>query len=357
MTKPEDATLWKSGQLRALTMEMARVTEAAALAAARWLGRGDKWHADDAATKAMREVLREIDIDGTVVIGEGELDEAPMLYIGEHVGSGAGPRVDIAVDPLEGTNILARGEGGAIAVIAAAPRGALLHAPDMYMDKIAVGPRARGHVHLDAPVRDNIRAVAKALDKRVEDVVVVLLDRPRNEHILEEIRNLGARARLIRDGDVSPALATCDERSGVDMLLGRGGAPEGVISAVALKCLGGDFQGRLVPQHEEELARMASMGIQDPARVLMLEDLVKSEDALFAATGITDGALLQGVRFLPGETALTHTIVARAWTRTVREIHGRHHLPSKPTPYRGEQDSPAAGIPKGTPTPVEAGDA
>ncbi|MBE3562227.1 MAG: class II fructose-bisphosphatase [Hydrogenibacillus schlegelii] len=324
----------KSAGLRLLTLEMARVTEAAALSAAQWMGRGDKWQADDAATQAMRAVLGQIAIDGTVVIGEGELDEAPMLYIGERVGTGDGPAVDIAVDPLEGTNLLATGAPGSIAVLAVAPRGALLGAPDMYMEKIAVGPKARGRVSLDRPVEENIRAVADALGKRVEDVVVVLLDRPRNQYILDAIRAVGARARLISDGDISPALATCFEETGIDMMMGIGGAPEGVVTAVAMKSLGGDFQGRLVPQNDEEIARLKAMGVNEPTRLFTLDDLVKSDDAVFSATGVTDGPLLPGVRFLPGGIAHTVTLVARAKTRTVRFIHGRHHLATKPEAVR-----------------------
>ncbi|MBE3595418.1 MAG: class II fructose-bisphosphatase [Hydrogenibacillus sp.] len=324
----------KSGNLRLLTLEMARVTEAAALAAARWMGKGDKWQADDAATKAMRAVLGEIGIDGTVVIGEGELDEAPMLYIGERVGSGDGPEVDVAVDPLEGTNLLATGAPGAITVLAVAPRGALLHAPDMYMEKIAVGPKARGRIALERPVRENILAVAEAVGKRVQDVVVVLLDRPRNRYILDEIRALGARAKLIQDGDVSPAIAACFEETGIDLMMGIGGAPEGVVTAVAMKSLGGDFQGRLVPQNDEETARLKTMGIDDARRVLTLDDLVQSDDAIFSATGVTDGLILSGVRFVGGGAAHTVTLVARARTQTVRFIHGRHHLPSKPDHVR-----------------------
>lgn len=325
-----------TGGLRALTLEIARVTEAAALAAARWMGKGDKWHADNAATKAMRAVLAEMEINGTIVIGEGELDEAPMLYIGEQVGTGTGVAVDIAVDPLEGTNILARGAPGSLTVIAVAPKGALLHAPDMYMDKIAVGPKARGRVHLDAPVRENIQAIAAALDKRVEDVVVVLLDRPRNAHILEEIRSVGARAKLITDGDISPALSTCYEETGIDMVLGRGGAPEGVVTAVAMKCLGGGFQGRLAPQNEEEIARCATMGITDHDKIFEIDDLVRSEDAIFSATGVTDSQLLRGVRFMAHDTAITHSMVARALTGTVRFVNGRHLLSRKPRMYKEE---------------------
>ncbi|NLB88375.1 MAG: class II fructose-bisphosphatase, partial [Syntrophomonadaceae bacterium] len=240
---------------RELALEFARVTEAAALAAARWVGKGDKEAADDAAVTAMRVMFDTVSVDGVVVIGEGELDEAPMLYIGEKVGLGVPPQVDIAVDPLEGTNIVAKGLTGAIAVLAVAPRGSLLHAPDMYMEKIAVGPECKGRVHLEAPVKENIKEVAKALGKLVSEITVVILDRPRHQQIIEEVRQTGARIKLITDGDVSPGVAAAYNNSGVDMLLGIGGAPEGVITAAALKCLGGDFQARLVPEDEKEIAR------------------------------------------------------------------------------------------------------
>ena len=282
---------------RELALELARVTEAAALAAARWMGRGDKEAADDAAVNAMRTMFDTVQMDGIVVIGEGEMDEAPMLYIGERVGMGVPPLVDIAVDPLEGTNILAKGATGALAVMAVAPRGTLLHAPDMYMDKIAVGPECRGRVSLDASVKENLNEVAKALDKSIREVTVVILDRPRHQELIEEVRSTGCRIRLITDGDVSPAVAAAYEDSGVDILLGIGGAPEGVISAAALRCMGGDFQGRLWPEDEEEIRRAHSMGIIDINQLLTIEDLVKSEDVFFAATGITDGDLLKGVRF------------------------------------------------------------
>lgn len=319
-----------TGGLRTLTLEITRVTEAAAIAAAKWMGTGDKWSADNASTEVMRSVLGRMNIDGTVVIGEGELDEAPMLYINEQVGTGSGEKVDIAVDPLEGTNLLAKGWPNSITIIAMAPRGSLLHAPDMYMDKIAVGPKARGRVHLEASVKENIKELAKALDKPIKDVVVVVLDRPRHEEIIEQIRSVGARVKLISDGDISPALSTCDEESGVDMLIGRGGAPEGVITAVAMKCMGGDFQGRLAPENEEEVARCKSMGLSDPTKTLMLDDIVRSDDAIFSATGVTDGDLLRGVRFLANGTATTHSVVGRALTGTVRFVFGRHQLSRKP---------------------------
>lgn len=312
-----------------MALELARVTEAAALAAARWMGRGDKEAADDAAVSAMRVMFDTVQIDGVVVIGEGEMDEAPMLYIGERVGMGVPPLVDVAVDPLEGTNIVAKGLTGAIAVLAVAPRGTLLHAPDMYMDKIAVGPECKGRVSLDVPVKENIREVAKALDKLVSEVTVVVLDRPRHQELIDQIRSAGARIKLITDGDVSPAVAAAYEGSGVDILMGIGGAPEGVISAAALRCLGGDFQGRLWPTEEGEIERAKKMGISDINKLLTIDDLVKSEEVIFAATGITDGDLLRGVRYF-SRRAITHTLVMRGETGTIRYIEAIHQLDRKP---------------------------
>jgi fructose-1,6-bisphosphatase II len=314
---------------RELALEFARVTEAAALAAARWVGKGDKEAADDAAVTAMRVMFDTVAIDGIIKIGEGEMDEAPMLYIGERVGTGVPPEVDIAVDPLEGTNIVAKGGVGAISVLAAAPRGALLHAPDMYMDKIAVGPKCKGRVHLDAPIKENLKEVARASHKLISEVTVVILDRPRHEHIVEQVRQAGARIRLIADGDISPAVAAAYEDSGVDMLLGIGGAPEGVISAAALKCLGGDFQARLAPEEPEEIMRCKEMGIEDINTLFTIDDLVKSEDVIFVATGITGSFLLKGVRYLKRK-AVTDTLVMRSLSGTIRRIIAEHHLDKKP---------------------------
>jgi fructose-1,6-bisphosphatase II len=315
---------------RELTLEFARVTEAAALAAARWMGLGDKNAADDAAVAAMRAVFDTIHIDGEVVIGEGEMDEAPMLYIGEKVGVGVEPQVDIAVDPLEGTNLVAKGMPGAMAVVAVAEKGCLLHAPDMYMDKIAVGPKAAGKINLDASVEENLKAVACALDKNVPDLTVVILDRPRHAKLIEEVRKAGARIQLITDGDVSPAVATAFEDSGVDMMLGIGGAPEGVLAAAALKALGGELQGRLVPGNEQEEERARSMGLADPRQLLTMDDLVKTNDVIFTATGITTGSLLRGVRFT-ADGAVTHTVVLRGLTGTMRIIEARHRFDKKPS--------------------------
>lgn len=314
---------------RSLSMELVRVTEAAALASARWMGRGRKDDADEAATQAMRNVFDTIPMKGTVVIGEGEMDEAPMLYIGEKLGNGYGPRVDVAVDPLEGTNIVASGQWNALAVLAVADHGNLLHAPDMYMDKIAVGPEAVGKIDINAPIIDNLKAVANAKNKDIEDLVVVILNRKRHEAMIQQIRDAGARIKLMQDGDVAAAINTAFDDTGVDILLGSGGAPEGVLAAVGLKCLGGELQGKLIPQTDEELERCKKMGISDVNRVLRMEDLVKGDDAIFAATGVTDGELLKGVRY-KGSTATTQSLVMRAKSGTVRFVDGRHSMKKKP---------------------------
>ena len=313
---------------RSLSMELVRVTEAAAIASAKWMGRGLKNEADDAATSAMRIVFDTIPMRGVVVIGEGEMDEAPMLYIGEELGTGNGPEVDVAVDPLEGTNIVAAGGWNALAVLAIADRGNLLNAPDMYMDKIAVGPESVGKIDINAPVIDNLRAVAKAKNKDIEDVVATVLNRERHAGIIQQIRDAGARIKLINDGDVAGAINTAFDQTGVDILFGTGGAPEGVIAAVGLKCLGGELQGKLIPQNDEERQRCIDMGI-DVDKVLMMDDLVKGDDAIFAATGVTDGELLRGVQ-LKGGFAESHTLVMRAKSGTVRFVEGRHSLKKKP---------------------------
>lgn len=317
---------------RELALEFARVTEAAALAAASWVGRGDKIAADDAAVTAMRVMFDTVSVDGVVVIGEGEMDEAPMLYIGEKVGIGVPPEVDIAVDPLEGTNIVAKGLTGAIAVLAAAPRGSLLHAPDMYMEKIAVGPECRGRVYLEASVKENLREVSRALNKLMSEVTVVILDRPRHQEIIDQVRSAGARIKLITDGDVSPAVAAAYDNSGVDILMGIGGAPEGVITAAALKCLGGDFQARLYPEGEEapdEIRRCHEMGISDVNKVFTIDELARSDDVIFAATGITDSFLLRGVRYHK-RRAITQTLIMRSKSGTVRLIEATHNMDKKP---------------------------
>ncbi|KIL49747.1 class II fructose-bisphosphatase [Jeotgalibacillus soli] len=313
---------------RSLSMELVRVTEAAALASARWMGRGLKNEADDAATTAMRDVFDTIPMKGTVVIGEGEMDEAPMLYIGEKLGTGYGPRVDVAVDPLEGTNIVASGGWNALAVLAVADHGHLLNAPDMYMDKIAVGPEAVGQIDINASVLDNLKAVARAKNKDIQDVVATILNRPRHAKIIEELRSAGARIKLINDGDVAGAINTAFDVTGVDILFGSGGAPEGVIAAVGLKCLGGEIQGKLIPQNDEEAERCKAMNI-DVNKILLMEDLVRGDDAIFAATGVTDGELLKGVQF-KGTYGETHSLVMRAKSGTIRFVEGTHSLNKKP---------------------------
>lgn len=313
---------------RNLALELVRVTEAAALACGRWVGKGDKMSADAAATEAMRRALDAIEISGTVVIGEGEMDEAPMLYIGEKLGRGNGQNVDIAVDPLEGTNICAKGLNGSIATIALAPRGGFLHAPDMYMEKIAVGPQARGAIDINASPTVNLQRVADAKQCYIEDLTVVILDRPRHDKAVEEIRKAGARIHLISDGDVAPAIAAAVEGSGVDMLLGIGGAPEGVLAAAALKCMGGDMQGRLVFMSTEQRERAKSMGIVDLEKIYQCDEMA-SGDVVFAATGVTSGDLLRGTRYYAGG-AETHSIVMRSKTRTIRFVETRHSFDFKP---------------------------
>ncbi|MFT9496910.1 class II fructose-bisphosphatase [Anaerosolibacter sp.] len=316
---------------RNLVLNLVRVTEAAALGAAKLLGRGDKNMADQLAVDGMRNMFDTLDIDGTVVIGEGELDEAPMLYIGEKIGKdlSGSIKVDIAVDPVEGTTAVAKGLPNAIAVVAIAPQGHLLNAPDMYMDKIAVGPRAKGVINLDAPVKVNLMNVAKALNKDITDLTVTMLDRERHAEIIKECREAGTRIKLFSDGDVGAALATCFEHTGTDILFGIGGAPEGVITAAAIKCLGGDFQGRLIPSDEEEKERCNRMGV-DFKKLFTLDDLVKGNEVFFAATGISDGDLLKGVTYHEGNKAKTHSVIMRGETGTIRFIESIHRLDKKP---------------------------
>jgi fructose-1,6-bisphosphatase II len=308
---------------RNLGMDLVRCTEAAALRAARLMGRGDKNAADQAAVDAMRFALDAVPMDGVVVIGEGEKDEAPMLYIGEKVGTGDPPEVDVAVDPVEGTTLLAEGMPGAIAVVAVAERGSLYHwAGIAYMDKLAVGPQARGAIDINAPVSENIRNVARALKKEVEDITVVVLDRPRHKELIRQIRETGARIKLILHGDVSAGIMTAIEDPPADMLMGIGGAPEAVITACAMKCLGGEIQCKLWPRNDDERALAAANGI-DLERVYRTSDLVRSENVFFAATGITDGEFLRGVRYFGGG-ARTYSVVMRAVSGTVRFIESRH---------------------------------
>ncbi|HWP34395.1 MAG TPA: class II fructose-bisphosphatase [Thermodesulfobacteriota bacterium] len=312
---------------RNLALEAVRVTEAAALASARLMGRGDERAADQAAVDAMRRAFDSVGISGTVVIGEGERDEAPMLYIGERVGAG-GPEVDLALDPLEGTTLTATGGPNALSVIAMAEKGGFLSAPDMYMEKIAVGPKARGVIDITARPARNLKNIANALKVYVEDLTVVILNRPRHEELIREVRQAGARIKLISDGDVSAAIATCFESTGVDVLMGIGGAPEGVIAAAAIRCVGGDMQARLVPRNNEEKERARKMGITDFSKVYTLEELARGP-VMFAATGVTDGDLLKGVRFFSGG-ATTSSVVMRSQSRTIRYIQATHHFDYKP---------------------------
>ncbi len=317
---------------RDIAMGLVRVTEVAALQSALWMGRGDKNAADQAAVDGMRKMFDTLHIDGVVVIGEGERDEAPMLYIGEQIGKREPEdiQVDIAVDPLDGTNSVAKGLPNAISVIALAQRGCLLHAPDMYMKKIAVGPKARGVIDIKAPVETNLRNIARALNKDIKEVTVTMLDRERHVDLVKEIRRVGCRIKLFRDGDVAAALATCFPGTGVDVLMGIGGAPEGVISAAALLCLEGEFQGMLWPSCDDEIKRCKDMGIKDIDKVLKLDDLVKGDDVFFAATGVSDGELLKGVLYLENNRAATHSVVMRSKTGTIRFVEATHNLYKKP---------------------------
>ncbi|MFZ5618375.1 MAG: class II fructose-bisphosphatase [Pseudomonadota bacterium] len=307
---------------RILTMEIARCTEAAAIAASKMIGRGDKNGADQAAVAALREAFNKLDIDGTVVIGEGERDEAPMLFIGEKVGTKNGPKVDIALDPLEGTDLTAKGMGNALAVVAMASAGTMLHAPDTYMDKIAIGPGyPEGVVDLDASVDVNIRELAKAKRVDPDDITLCVLDRPRHQHIIEGARKVGARIMLIPDGDVAGVFHTTEPSTGIDLYVGQGGAPEGVLAAAALRCVGGQMQGRLVFRNDDEKIRAARAGITDLNRKYSLMDLCGG-DVFFAATGVTNGTMLDGVKWEPGHVT-THTVVMRSKTGTIRYIRAR----------------------------------
>lgn len=313
---------------RNFALEFVRVTEAAALESARWMGRGDEKAADHAAVEAMRKMLNSVEFDGTVVIGEGERDEAPMLYIGEKVGKGNGPKLDLALDPLEGTTICARGGNNSLSVIAIAEEGKFLHAPDTYMMKIAVGPSAKGAIDLKATPTENLKNVARAKKCNVDDLTVIILDRPRHADLISEVRRSGARIWLIGDGDVSAAISTCKPDSGVDVLMGTGGAPEGVIAAAALRCMGGDFQGLLAFRNEEEKVRAKKMGVTQLDRIYKIDELAQG-NVMFCATGVTQGTYLDGVRFTSGG-ATTHSVVMRSESGTVRYIEATHHFDRKP---------------------------
>jgi fructose-1,6-bisphosphatase class II len=303
-------------------VEMLEVTEAAALAAGRWMGKGDKNAADQAAVEAMRTAFDQVDIDGEIVIGEGERDEAPMLYIGEHVGAG-GEEIDIAVDPLEGTNLTAYGQSNSLAVLAFGPKGTLLHAPDTYMWKIATGPAAYDAIHIDASPTENVRNVARALKRNVEDLVVCILERDRHKDLIAEVRAAGARIRLITDGDVFGAVATAIEGTGIHLYMGAGGAPEGVLAAAAMRCIGGCFMGRFGFRNDEERARALEMTQCDIDGVLTMDCLVNTDDAAFIATGVTDGEMLRGVKYF-GQGSRTHSIAMENKTGTVRFVETVH---------------------------------
>lgn len=310
---------------RNVALEAVRVTEAAALAASRMVGRGDEKAADKAAVDAMRTALNTLNIDGTVVIGEGERDEAPMLYIGERVGAG-GPEIDIALDPLEGTTITAKGGQNAMAVIALTDKGGFLNAPDTYMEKIAVGPHIPSSIlDLDAPIGEIVRKVAQAKDARAEDLLICILDRPRHEALIRGVRETGARIMLIQDGDVSAVMATADPATGIDLYVGTGGAPEGVLAAAALQCTGGNMLGRLVFRNNDEISRAERYGITDLKKVYTTNELAKPDNVMFAATGVTDGTMLRGVRRFSGG-AVTHSIVMRSKSGTIRRIEAEHNF-------------------------------
>ncbi|MFC1800495.1 class II fructose-bisphosphatase [Nanoarchaeota archaeon] len=310
---------------RNLALEFVRVTEAAAIAAAKLMGKGDKIAADQAAVDEMRSRFNVIDFKGEVVIGEGDKDEAPLLFIGEKIGSGSGPEVDIAVDPLECTSNLANGKPNAISVLAAGPKGSLLKAPGTYMDQISVGQAARGAININAPVKDNIKAVADALKKPIDEVTVIVLDRPRHKQLIEDIRKAGARINLIEHGTVSAGIAPCLEESPVDMMIGIGGAPEAVITAAAVKSMGGDIEAVLKPHNDQFKQQAVDMGFTDLERVFRIDDLAKGDKVMFAATGISTGPLLNGITFT-SYGAITHSIVMRSKTGTIRHIETKHHL-------------------------------
>lgn len=327
---------------RELAIEFSRVTEAAALAGYKWLGRGDKNQADGAAVNAMRIMLNNVDIDGQIVIGEGEIDEAPMLYIGENVGTGNGDAVDIAVDPIEGTRMTAMGQANALAVLAVGDRGTFLHAPDMYMEKLIVGPAAKGHIDLNLPLETNLKNVAAALGKTLNELTVTILAKPRHDGVIKQMQQLGVRIFAIPDGDVAASILTCMPDSEVDVLYGIGGAPEGVISAAVIRALDGDMQGRLLPRHqvkgdseenrrlgEQELARCKEMGI-NANQALTLKMMARNDNVIFAATGITSGDLLKGIT-RQGNIATSETLLIRGKSRTIRRIQSIHYLDRKDT--------------------------
>jgi fructose-1,6-bisphosphatase II len=308
-----------------LIYDFLHVTESAALASLPWVGTGNKIEADRAATNSMRTLLNKIAMDGVVVIGEGEIDEAPMLYIGERVGTGTGFKIDLAVDPIDGTTSTSKGKNDAIAVIAAAPKGTLLHAPDMYMEKIATGPKAAGKIDLNAPIEDNLYAVAKANGKQINELTVIIQDRERHHEWIDTIRRLGAKTYLFEDGDVIPAISTCIDSLNIDLFLGVGGAPEGVLAAVGIKSLGGDMQARLLARTKEEYERCKDMGIEDPDKSLILDQLVGTDNCVFVATGITSNMLLKGVR-CDQNKFITHSIMINGLDKNLRCTETVHRV-------------------------------
>jgi fructose-1,6-bisphosphatase II len=314
---------------RNLALEVVRVTEAAALSSARWMGLGNAKAADQAAMDAMRRGFDAVSFSGSVVIGQGERDEAPMLFTGERIGRGDGPELDVALDPLDGANSVSQGRANAMAVVAITDKGGLFRAPDTYMEKIAVGPRAKGAVDLSLSPTQNLENIANAMKCYVEDLTVVILDRPVHAELIRSVREAGARIKLIQDGDVSAAIATAFPESGVDILMGIGGAPEGVLAAAALQCLGGDMQGRLRPRNDQEVERARRVGVKDIERIYGIGDLVSGTELMFAATGVTDGDLLRGVRFFGGG-ARTHSVVIRRRSATTRFIEATHRFDRRP---------------------------
>lgn len=311
--------------MQALILDFLKVTEAAAISTLPWVGSGDKNAADGAATKTMRNQLNQIAMEGTIVIGEGEIDNAPMLFIGEKLGSAEGPLVDIAVDPVEGTTPTIKGQSNAMTVIAAAPNGTLLHAPDMYMEKMAVGPKAAGKINIDDSLLDNMKVVAKANGKALNELNIYIQDRPRHQKYITQVRDVGAKVFLFDDGDVIYAVSTCIDKLDIDMLVGVGGAPEGVLSAVALKCLGGEIQGRLLPRNDEEFNRCVEMGLTDPTASLKQDQLVGSDDCIFAATGITDNLFLSGIKTDNGKHT-THSILVNGKDKQLRYVESQHTI-------------------------------
>jgi fructose-1,6-bisphosphatase II len=314
---------------RNLALEVVRVTEAAALSSARWMGLGNAKAADQAAVDAMRRGFDAVSFSGSVVIGQGERDEAPMLFAGERIGGGDGPELDVALDPLDGANSVSQGRANAMAVVAITERGGLFRAPDTYMEKIAVGPRAKGAVDLSLSPTQNLESIANAMKCYVEDLTVVILDRPAHAELIRSVREAGARIKLIQDGDVSAAIATAFPESGVDILMGIGGAPEGVLAAAALQCLGGDMQGRLRPRNDQEVEQARRVGVKDIERIYRIGDLASGTELMFAATGVTDGDLLRGVRFFGGG-ARTHSVVIRRRSGTTRFIEATHRFDRRP---------------------------